>query len=325
MDRLIYTAMTGAKHSLEQQATVANNLANLSTTAFKAQLSAYRAVPVVGPNSATRTFVVSSTIGTDFTPGPLMQTGRPLDVYVNGPGWIAVRGADGKEGYTRDGGFQLSPNGLLQTRSGREVLGESGPIVVPPNNTVAIGGDVSTAAGAQGIVDAAVKNYGRLDVLVNNSGVYEFGAIEAVTEEHFHRHFNVNVLGLLLATQAAVKHLGEGGSIINIGSGVTRLTPANSAVYTGTKGAVDAITGVLAKELGPKKIRVNAINPGMVETEGTRSGGFIGSDVEKMFVAQTPLGRLGQPNDIAGVAVFLASDDSKWLTGEQLLTGGGLR
>jgi 3-oxoacyl-[acyl-carrier protein] reductase len=190
---------------------------------------------------------------------------------------------------------------------------------------VAVGGDVSTAAGAQGIIDAAVKNYGRLDVLVNNSGVYEFGPIEAVTEEHFHRHFNVNVLGLLLATQAAVKHLGEGGSIINIGSGVTRLTPANSAVYTGTKGAVDAITGVLARELGPKKIRVNAINPGMVETEGTRSGGFIGSDFEKMFVAQTPLGRIGQPSDIADIAVFLASNDSRWLTGEQLLASGGLR
>jgi len=133
------------------------------------------------------------------------------------------------------------------------------------------------------------------------------------------------VLGLLLATQAAVKHLGEGASIINIGSGVTRLTPANSAVYTGTKGAVDAITGVLAKELGPKKIRVNAINPGMVETEGTRSGGIIGSDLEKIFVAQTPLGRSGQPSDIADIAVFLASNDSRWLTGEHLLASGGLR
>ena len=133
------------------------------------------------------------------------------------------------------------------------------------------------------------------------------------------------MLGLLLATQAAVKHLGEGASIINIGSGVTRLTPANSAVYTGTKGAVDAITGVLAKELGPKKIRVNAINPGMVETEGTRSGGIIGSDLEKIFVAQTPLGRSGQPSDIADIAVFLASNDSRWLTGEHLLASGGLR
>jgi 3-oxoacyl-[acyl-carrier protein] reductase len=190
---------------------------------------------------------------------------------------------------------------------------------------VAVGGDVSQAAQAQGIIDAAIKHYGRLDILVNNSGVYGFAPLEAITEEDFHRHFNINVLGLLLTTQAAVKYLGEGGSIINIGSGVTRLTPPNSAVYTGTKGAVDAITGVLARELGPKKIRVNTINPGMVETEGTVSGGFIGSDFEKAFVAQTPLGRIGQPEDIASIATFLASDDSRWLTGEQILASGGLR
>jgi len=190
---------------------------------------------------------------------------------------------------------------------------------------VAVGGDVSKAAEAQGIIDAAIKNYGRLDILVNNSGVYEFGAIEAITEEHFHKQFNINVLGLLLVTQAAVKHLGEGGSIINIGSVVSRITPPGSAVYTGTKGAVDAITGVLSRELGPRKIRVNALNPGMVETEGTTSAGFIGSDMEKALIPQTPLGRIGQPNDIASVAVFLASDDSGWLTGEQLLVGGGLR
>jgi 3-oxoacyl-[acyl-carrier protein] reductase len=190
---------------------------------------------------------------------------------------------------------------------------------------VAVAGDVSKAAGAQGIVDAAVKQYGHLDILVNNSGVYEFSPIESVTEEQFHRQFNVNVLGLLLTTQAAVKYLGEGGSIINIGSGASRLTPPNSAVYSGTKGAVDAITGVLAKELGPKKIRVNTINPGMVETEGTHSAGFIGSDFEKAMVAQSPLGRIGQPDDIAEIAVFLASNDSRWLTGEQLLATGGIR
>jgi 3-oxoacyl-[acyl-carrier protein] reductase len=190
---------------------------------------------------------------------------------------------------------------------------------------VAVQGDVSKAADAQGIIDAAIKNYGRLDILVNNSGVYEFGAIEEVTEEQFHRMFNVNVLGLLLTTQAAVKHLGEGASIINIGSAVSRITPPNSAVYSGTKGAVDAITGVLARELGPKKIRVNSINPGIVETEGTNSAGFIGSDFEKGVVAQTPLGRAGQPGDIASVALFLASDDSGWLTGEVLIASGGLR
>src|SRR5258708_23656320 len=143
---------------------------------------------------------------------------------------------------------------------------------------VAAGGDVSKTGDAQGIIDAAIKNYGRLDILVNNSGVYEFNPIEAVTEDSFHRMFNINVLGLLLTTQAAVKHLGEGGSIINIGSAVSRITPPHRAVYTGTKGAVDAITGVLARELGPRKIRVNTINPSMVETEGTVSAGFIGSD-----------------------------------------------
>jgi 3-oxoacyl-[acyl-carrier protein] reductase len=190
---------------------------------------------------------------------------------------------------------------------------------------IAVGGDVSKAADAQGIISAAVKQYGRLDILVNNSGVYEFAPIEAVTEESFHRQFNINVLGLLLTTQAALKHIGEGGSIINIGSGVSRITPPNSSVYTGTKGAVDAITSVLAKELGPKKIRVNSINPGIIETEGTISAGFIGSDFEKGFIAQTPLGRTGRVGDIASIAVFLASQDSGWITGEQLLATGGVR
>ncbi len=190
---------------------------------------------------------------------------------------------------------------------------------------VAVGGDVSKASEAQGLIDAAIKNFGHLDILVNNSGVYEFSPIESFTEEHYNKLFNVNVRGLLLTTQAAVKHLGEGASIINIGSVVSSLTPPNSAVYTGTKGAVDAITGVLAKELGPKKIRVNSINPGMVETEGTHSAGIIGSDFESGAVAQTPLGRIGQAEDIATVATFLASDDSKWITGELVRAGGGLR
>jgi 3-oxoacyl-[acyl-carrier protein] reductase len=190
---------------------------------------------------------------------------------------------------------------------------------------VAIGGDVSKPAEAQGIIDAAIKNYGRLDVLVNNSGVYEFVPIEGFTEAHFHKIFNINVLGALLTTQAAIKHFSEGSSIINIGSAASRITPPNSAVYTGTKGALDAITGVLAKELGPRKIRVNSLNPGMVETEGAHSGGFIGTEFEKNLIAQTPLGRIGQPSDIASIAVFLASDDSFWLTGEQMLASGGVR
>jgi 3-oxoacyl-[acyl-carrier protein] reductase len=190
---------------------------------------------------------------------------------------------------------------------------------------LAVQGDVSKATDAQRLIDTAVNTYGHLDVLVNNSGVYEFAPIESITEEHFHRIFNINVLGVLLTTQAAAKHLGKGGSIINIGSGVTRITPPNSAVYTATKGALDAITGVLSRELGPKQIRVNSINPGMVETEGTHTGGFIGSDLEKALVTQTPLGRIGQVTDIAPIAVFLASDDSQWLTGEILLAAGGMR
>jgi 3-oxoacyl-[acyl-carrier protein] reductase len=190
---------------------------------------------------------------------------------------------------------------------------------------VAVGGDVSRKAEAEGIIDAAIKGFGRLDIVVNNSGVYEFAPIEEVSEEHFHRMFNINVLGAVLVTQAAVKHLKEGSSIINISSGVSRITPAMSTVYTGTKGALDAITGVWAREFGPRKIRVNSINPGVVETEGTHSGGIIGSDLEKGLISQAPLGRTGKVGDIAPIAVFLASDDSGWLTGEALLATGGIR
>ncbi len=190
---------------------------------------------------------------------------------------------------------------------------------------VAVGGDVSKAGDAKKIIDAAIQNFGKLDILVNNSGVYEFQPIENVSEEHFRRIFDINVLGLLLVTKEAVKHLKEGGSIINIGSAVTEITPPASAVYTGTKGAVDAITGVLSRELGPRKIRVNSLNPGMVETEGTHTAGFIGSDFQKRLEADAPLGRIGQVNDIATVATFLASDDSGWLTGERLVASGGVR
>ena len=198
-------------------------------------------------------------------------------------------------------------------------------IAAAGGKAVAVRGDVSNTAQAEGIIDAAIKNYGRLDILVNNSGVYEFAPIEAVTEEQFHNIFNINVLGLLLTTRAAVKHLGAGGSIINIGSVVSRITPPKSAVYAASKGAVDAITGVLSRELGPRKIRVNSLNPGIVETEGAHSGGFIGSDFETAAVARTPLGRVGQPGDIASIAVFLASEDSAWLTGDLILASGGAR
>lgn len=190
---------------------------------------------------------------------------------------------------------------------------------------IAVKADVSKAEEAKALVAETVKAFGRLDVLVNNSGVYEFAPLQEINEEHFHRQFNINVLGLLLVTQAAAKHLPEGGSVINIGSGASRLTPPNSAVYTATKGAVDAITGVLSRELGSRKIRVNSLNPGGVETEGTHSAGIAGSDFEKALIAQTPFGRVGQPDEIADVALFLASKESRWLTGETLLVSGGLR
>ena len=169
------------------------------------------------------------------------------------------------------------------------------------------------------------KAFGQLDILVNNAGIYEFGPLEKVTEEHFHKQFNLNVLGLLLTTQEAVKHFTPaGGSIVNISSIVGRTSGApNASVYSATKGAVDAITKSLAKELGPKKIRVNSLNPGMIETEGVHAAGFAESDFRKQLEASTPLGRIGQPEDIAKVAVFLASDDSGWITGETLLVSGG--
>ncbi len=190
----------------------------------------------------------------------------------------------------------------------------------------AVQGDFSKQEDIGKVFAEVKKTFGRLDTLVNNAGVYAFTPLEQVTAEEYHRIFNLNVLGLLLSSKEAVKYFGpEGGSIINIGSVVSSLTPPGSSVYTATKGAVDAITRVLAKELGAKKIRVNSINPGMVETEGVHAAGFIGTDFEKNTVAQTPLGRIGQPEDIATVATFLASDDSKWLTGELLRAGGGLR
>jgi 3-oxoacyl-[acyl-carrier protein] reductase len=191
---------------------------------------------------------------------------------------------------------------------------------------IAVQGDVSKASDVKRLFSETKKSFGKLDILVNNAGVYKFAPLEDITEEHFHWHFNTNVLGLLLTTQEAAKLFpAEGGSVINIGSTATALNPPTTAVYTATKGAVDAVTHVLAKELGPKKIRVNSINPGMVETEGVHSIGIIGSDFQKSFEAQTPLGRIAQPEDITPIAIFLASSDSGWLTGETLLASGGLR
>jgi 3-oxoacyl-[acyl-carrier protein] reductase len=191
---------------------------------------------------------------------------------------------------------------------------------------IAVQGDVAKAADVKRLFSETKKAFGSLDVLVNNAGVYQFAPLESVTEEEFHREFNTNVLGLILATREAAKYFGpEGGSVINLGSVASSITPPNSVVYTATKAAIDAVTGVLAKELGPKKIRVNSINPGGVETEGTHTAGIVGSDFANQMVAQTPLGRFGQPEDIAPVAVFLASNASGWLTGEVLRASGGLR
>lgn len=209
------------------------------------------------------------------------------------------------------------------SRAGADAVVEA--IASAGGRAVAVKGDVSKAAEARGLIDAAVEAFGRLDILVNNSGVYEFASIGEVSEEHYRRIFDVNVLGLLLVSQAAAKHLGEGGRIVNISSVVTSLFPPSSAVYTGSKGAVDAITGVLAKELAPRGIRVNAVRPGFVTTEGTQTAGLAGSEMEAGIVAQTPLGRAGRPDDIADLVAFLASDDARWLTGEVIASSGGLR
>ena len=191
---------------------------------------------------------------------------------------------------------------------------------------IAVQADVAKKNDIERLFAETKNAFGRLDILVNNAGVYQFAPIEAVTEEEFHREYNTNVLGLLLATQEALKHFGaEGGSVINVSSIATSVTPPNTSIYTGTKGAVDAITRVLAKELGPKKVRVNAIRPGGVVTEGFHAMGGPGSDFEKQMIAQTPLGRIGQPHDIAPAAVFLASRDGAWITGETIMVGGGLR
>jgi 3-oxoacyl-[acyl-carrier protein] reductase len=200
-----------------------------------------------------------------------------------------------------------------------EIVGRGG-------KAIAVQGDVAKQAHIERLFSEAQKAFGRLDILVNNAGVYQFSTLEEVTEDLFHKQFNVNVLGLLLTTKEAVKHMApEGGSVINIGSSASSMRPPNSAVYTASKAAVDAITGVLAKELGPRKIRVNSINPGMIETEGVHTAGLIGSDFQKMVETQAPLGRMGQPDDISPTAVYLASSDSKYMTGETLLVSGGLR
>jgi len=191
---------------------------------------------------------------------------------------------------------------------------------------VAVQADVAKQVDVARLFAETKAAFGRLDVLVNNAGIYEFLPLEAITEEHFHRQFDVNVLGILLASREALKHFdATGGSIINISSAASTLAPATASVYSASKAAVDALTRSLAKELGPRNVRVNAINPGMVETEGLKRAGFDDGDFRKRMEAQTPLGRIGEPGDIAPAAVFLASGDSGWITGETLGVAGGLR
>lgn len=199
-----------------------------------------------------------------------------------------------------------------------EITGKGG-------RAIAVQGNVSKAEDVQRLFNEAKKAFGTLDVLVNNAGVFAFHPLEEVTEDEFHREFNINVLGPILATREALKHFGSaGGSVVNISSVASELTPPNSSVYSATKGAVDSLTRVLAKELGPRSIRVNTIAPGGVETEGVHELGIIGSDWQKEMIARTPLGRFGQPEDIAQVAVFLASEESRWLTGERIAASGGM-
>jgi 3-oxoacyl-[acyl-carrier protein] reductase len=201
-----------------------------------------------------------------------------------------------------------------------------GEITGKGGKAVAVQADLSKQADIRRLFAETKKEYGRLDILVNNAGVYEFTPLLEITPEHFHKLFNLNVLGLILATQEAARLFGpQGGSVINISSVAATFAPPAASVYSATKAAVDAVTRSLSKELGPRKIRVNSINPGMVETEGVHAAGFAESDFRKQLEASTPLGRIGQPGDIAPAAVFLASSDSSWITGETFYISGGQR
>ncbi|HEX9514114.1 MAG TPA: glucose 1-dehydrogenase [Puia sp.] len=199
-------------------------------------------------------------------------------------------------------------------------------IIEGGGKAISVQGNVSNAADVKRLFDETKRAFGKLDILVNNAGIYSFAGIEEITEESFHAMYNTNVLGTILAIQQAVKSFnGNGGTIINTGSVVTTLDMPTALVYTTTKYAVDGITRILAKELGPKKIRINSINPGLIETEGTHTSGVIGGEGEKWHLSETPLGRVGKPSDIAKVALFLASDDSYWVNGELITVSGGQR
>ncbi|HMG01834.1 MAG TPA: glucose 1-dehydrogenase [Edaphobacter sp.] len=231
-------------------------------------------------------------------------------------------GADIARGLASEGA-SVVVNYASSREGADKVVGE---INLKGGKAIAIQGSVTEQADVKHLFEETIKTFGAVDILVNNAGVYSFSPLEEFSVDEFHRLFNTNVLGLLLATREAVLHFGAGGgSILNIGSSVTSTNPPTSTIYTATKSAVDSITRVLANELGPRNIRVNSINPGLVETEGTHTIGFIGGEWQKNREAQTPLGRIGQPGDITPIAVFLASEDSGWLTGETLFASGGLR
>jgi len=210
------------------------------------------------------------------------------------------------------------------SRSGADTVVAA--ITAAGGKAVAVQGDVSKEADINRLFTETKKAFGRLDILVNNAGIYEFSPLEQITEEHFHKQFNLNVLGLVLTTQEALKYFSAaGGNVINISSLASTLAPANAAIYSATKGAVDTITASLAKELGARNIRVNAVRPGLVETEGAVLNGFTTGDFHDQYVKGAPLGRIGRPQDIAAAVAYLASDDSAWVTGETLLVSGGHR
>jgi 3-oxoacyl-[acyl-carrier protein] reductase len=210
------------------------------------------------------------------------------------------------------------------SRAGAEAV--AAKITTHGGKAVAVQADVADRAGIERLFADTKQAFGGLDILINNAGIYEFLPLEEVTEEHFHRQFNLNVLGLILCCQKAVKSFGDhGGCILNISSLAASLAPAGGSVYSGTKAAVNAVTRSLAQELAPRRIRVNSINPGLIETEGTHSTGIAGSEFQTQVEKKTPLGRIGRPEDVAPMAVFLASDDAAWITGESFYISGGMR
>ncbi|MCX3308204.1 glucose 1-dehydrogenase [Pantoea vagans] len=219
-------------------------------------------------------------------------------------------------------GAKVVVNFALDRNGAEKVVAE---IEAAGGKARAVAADVTRQPEVEALINITLEFFGRLDIVVNNAGIYQFASIEESTEALYRRQFDINVLGPLLVSAAAVPHLGKGSSIINISSFVTRVFIAESAIYSGAKGAIDAITGVLSKELGPRGIRVNAVNPGLIETEGSHSAGAMNSDFQRWNEEQTPLGRIGQVEDVAAIVSFLASDEAGWITGEVILASGGMR